>query len=140
MPKMVKELMSGPQPGLLARPRTFVFGRTNLPAQYWRSFELLDEYARRADRTHLAAWRRFNRVVRDNGSVGVFHETYRVGPGTAEPFHRNVPTMGTAAATAAPGGTRRPVGGEADGDHRQRRGRRRTVLTAWSEEAHRVHS
>ena len=66
--------------------------------QYWRSFEQLEAFARSSDHAHLPAWREFNRLVRDNGDVGIFHETYRVGPGTAESFYGNMPPFGLAAA------------------------------------------
>ena len=63
-----------------------------------RSFDQLEAFARASDHAHLPAWREFNRLVRDNGDVGIFHETYRVGPGTAESFYGNMPPFGLAAA------------------------------------------
>ena len=77
MPRMLRELTADPELGLLAH-RTYVSGRTVLTVQYWRSAEDLDRYARARDHAHLPAWREFNRRVRDNGDVGVFHETYVV--------------------------------------------------------------
>jgi hypothetical protein len=75
MPRMLQELAARPDLGLLAH-RTYVSGRTVLTVQYWRSAEDLDRYARARDHAHLPAWREFNRRVRDNGDVGIFHETY----------------------------------------------------------------
>ena len=75
MPRMLRELAAHPDLGLLAH-RTYVSGRTVLTVQYWRSAEDLDRYARARDHAHLPAWREFNRRVRDNGDVGIFHETY----------------------------------------------------------------
>jgi hypothetical protein len=78
MPRMLAELAASPELGLLSA-RTFVSGRTVLVLQYWRSAEHLDRYARAQDGAHLPAWREFNRRTRDNGDVGIFHETYVVG-------------------------------------------------------------
>jgi hypothetical protein len=75
MPRMLQELTAHPELGLLAY-RSYRSGRTVLTVQYWRSAEDLDRYARARDHAHLPAWREFNRRVRDNGDVGVFHETY----------------------------------------------------------------
>lgn len=101
MPRMIVELVKDPSRGLLGRPRTFVSGRVVMLVQYWRSFEDLERYARDPRAEHLPAWRAFNRRFRDNGSVGIFHETYRVAAGDAETVYVNMPTFGLAAATAA---------------------------------------
>ena len=74
MPKMVNELCADPSLGLLARPSTYMSGRVFLLVQYWRSFEDLERFARAPQGSHLPAWRDFNRKIRDNGSVGIFHE------------------------------------------------------------------
>ena len=93
MPKMLRELASQPDLGLLGY-RTYWSGRVILAVQYWRSFEALEAYARAAEHEHLPAWRRFNQTVRASGDVGIFHETYRVGPGTAESLYANLPPFG----------------------------------------------
>ena len=105
MPKMVNELVRQPDLGLLARPRTFLSGRTSLLVQYWKSFEALDHYARSGDHEHLPAWRAFNRRTRDNGAVGIFHETYRVSGDRIETIYGNMPTfgLGLAFSTVKPG-------------------------------------
>ena len=92
MPRMLRELASDPSLGLLG-VHSFWAGRTILAVQYWRSFEDLQRFARSNDHEHLPAWREFNRLVRDNGDVGIFHETYRVGPGTAESLYGNMPPV-----------------------------------------------
>ncbi len=97
MPRMLRELAADPSLGLL-NVQTFWAGRVIVGVQYWRSFDQLEAFARAADHEHLPAWREFNRLVRDNADVGIFHETYRVGPGTAETFYGNMPTFGMAAA------------------------------------------
>lgn len=78
MPRMLRELATDPSLGLLG-VHSFWAGRTILAVQYWRSFEDLERFARSKDHDHLPAWQEFNRLVRDNGDVGIFHETYRVG-------------------------------------------------------------
>lgn len=100
MPRMIIELAKDPSRGLLGRPRTFVSGRVVMLVQYWRSFEDLERYARDPQAQHLPAWRAFNRRIRDNGSVGIFHETYRVAANDAESVYVNMPAFGLAGATA----------------------------------------
>ena len=114
MPRMLKELMKDPDLGLRGRPRTFVSGRTILVWQQWSSFEHLQAYAKSTDLLHLPAWRRFNRLVRQTPSVGIYHETYIISPGTTEGVYVNVPLMGLGAAF----GTR-----AAEGDARSAAGR-----------------
>lgn len=94
MPKMISELARNPDLGMVGVPRTFVSGRTVLVLQYWRSFDALHAYARDADRTHLPAWREFNRRTRDNGAVGIWHETYRVRTADIESIYGNMPPFG----------------------------------------------
>jgi hypothetical protein len=101
MPRMLTELIRDPSRGLLGRPRTFVSGRVVMVVQYWRSFEDLERYARDPKAQHLPAWRAFNRRVRDNSAVGIFHETYRVAASEAESVYVNMPVFGLARATAA---------------------------------------
>ncbi len=93
MPRMLRELASRPELGLLEY-RSYWSGRVLMSVQYWRSFEHLAAYARATDQEHLPAWREFNRTVRASGDVGIFHETYRVGPGTAESLFANMPPFG----------------------------------------------
>jgi hypothetical protein len=100
MPRMIIELRKNPSLGLLSAPRTFVSGRVVLVQQYWRDFESLESYARNSDRAHLPAWRAFNRSIRDNGTVGIWHETYRVTAGSYETVYGNMPLFGLAGATS----------------------------------------
>lgn len=97
MPRMLGELYRDPSLGFLGA-QSFWSGRVIMLVQYWRSFEHLESYARARDLAHLPAWREFNQRVRDNGSVGIFHETYRVGPGRAETLYANLPPFGLGAA------------------------------------------
>ncbi len=101
MPRMIVELMKDPSRGLLSRPHTLVSGRVVMLVQYWNSFEDLERYARDPRAEHLPAWRAFNRQIRDNGSVGIFHETYRVPASAAETVYVNMPVFGLAGATSS---------------------------------------
>ena len=97
MPKMLAELRQHPDKGLLGARMAFG-GRTITVVQYWRSFDHLEAYARSTDDLHLPAWRRFNARVGASGDVGVYHETYRLTPGSYETVYSNMPVMGLAAA------------------------------------------
>ncbi len=97
MVRMVIELLQDPTSGLLARPRTYLSGRTVLLVQYWNSFDDLERYARDSNAEHLPAWRWFNQRIRDNGSVGIFHETYHVDTDQLEAGYSNMPRFGLGA-------------------------------------------
>jgi len=74
-PRMVRELRQEDGSRLLGSwtflspPRTIGF------VQYWDSFESLRDYARDSDHLHLDAWAEYNEE--SDGSVGIWHETYR---------------------------------------------------------------
>jgi len=68
--------------------------------QYWRSFEDLEKFARDKSDPHLGAWRRFNKAIGSDGSVGIWHETYLVEPGKYEAVYGNMPVFGLASATS----------------------------------------
>jgi Domain of unknown function (DUF4188) len=90
MPKMLKELEANPDSGFL--------GHTGIGltiVQYWRSFEHLEAYARAKDKTHWPAWVAFNRRVGGSRSdVGIWHETYRIKPGSYEAIYSGMPPYG----------------------------------------------
>ncbi|MBO0703326.1 MAG: DUF4188 domain-containing protein [Candidatus Dormibacteraeota bacterium] len=100
MPSMLRELFDDPDSGLLDAT-TWVSGRTIMVKQYWSSFEKLDAYARDRDKEHRPAWHAFNVRSRGNAAVGVFHETYVVGPERAESIYVNMPRIGLARAAGA---------------------------------------
>ena len=89
MPRMIAELERQPELGFLGAETWFA--RTILMVQYWRSFDDLEAYAKSRQNAHLPAWSAFNRAVGANGDVGIFHETYRVEPGTYENVYANMP-------------------------------------------------
>ncbi len=99
MPRMLAELADHPETGYLGG-RSFIAGRNAALIQYWRSFEELDRFARDPHKAHLPAWRRFNRVVGTDGSVGIWHETYLVASDQYETVYGNMPVWGLAAASA----------------------------------------
>lgn len=119
MGRMLRELGPDRASGFL-HAESWV-GRTILVAQYWRSFEQLEQYALDKSREHLPAWKAFNQAVGSNGDVGIWHETYRVRPGDYECVYNNMPLFGLAKATravpatgrreSAPGRMAAPAGG-----------------------------
>ncbi len=98
MGPMVRELMQQPDKGLLGA-KTFVSGRVIMLVQYWKDYESLERFARDRDDLHLPAWRRFNKRVGTDGTVGIFHETYMVPAGAFETIYVNMPSYGLAQAT-----------------------------------------
>lgn len=89
MQRMLRELLSDPDSGLL-----HVEGRgPGTMVQYWRSVEDLMHYARDKERSHAPAWRRWIREWAE-GAVGIWHETYVVGPGQYECVYHHMPERG----------------------------------------------
>ena len=114
MTRMQSELMAQPDRGCLHMEN--FFGRVTLSVQYWRDFDSLERYARSADAEHLGAWREFNRLVRDSGDIGIWHETYLVPAGSYETVYANMPAFGLARA-----GTHTPAGRHSTAASRARR-------------------
>lgn len=68
--------------------------------QYWDSFDNLLAYAHDKTGEHFPAWAKFNRLLTNDGTIGIWHETYLVEPGKFECIYGNMPAFGLAAATA----------------------------------------
>lgn len=100
MPRMLQELFSQPELGLLHAEYSVAW-RMATVVQYWRSHEQLQAYAHARDKAHLPAWAAFNKAARGNTAVGVFHETYVVKPGSYEAVYVNMPAFGLARAGKA---------------------------------------
>ncbi len=100
MPRMIAELKRKPEAGLLWQ-RNFLSGRTSLMLQYWESMEKLFAYAHDREGEHFPAWAAFNRRAKANSAVGVWHETYAIGPDNAENVYVNMPAFGLGAAIGA---------------------------------------
>ena len=97
MGPMVEHLLAHKELGLLhAQP--FLYWRGAGLVQYWRSFEQLEHFARDPALNHLEPWKRFNRAVGADGSVGIWHETYQVQAGQYECVYGNMPPFGLAVA------------------------------------------
>jgi hypothetical protein len=92
MPKMLTELYTRPELGFIHHEMWF--SRTIILTQYWRSMEQLIDYAKNKDSAHLPAWQAFNKAVGTDGSVGIWHETYKASPGTYENVYVNMPAFG----------------------------------------------
>jgi hypothetical protein len=100
MAPMLKTLQEHPEKGFLGGEQFFrLFPISTLLVSYWRSFEDLERFARSPSEPHLAAWQKFRQAVGDDGSVGIWHETYLIEPGRYEAFYGNMPAFGLAAAT-----------------------------------------
>ncbi|MYL49798.1 DUF4188 domain-containing protein [Halobacillus litoralis] len=95
MPPMVQELYSQKDNGFFSAENFFNL-KTTLMIQYWRSEDELYAYAKAPK--HLKAWRNFNRKVKDNSAVGIYHETYKVKDGEHEVIYGNMPLFGLAKA------------------------------------------
>ncbi len=98
MTPMLTTLYQHPEKGFLGGQQ-FLYWRGISLVQYWRSFDDLEKFARDPGDPHLKAWRRFNRAVGADGSVGIWHESYLVEPGSYETVYSNMPVFGLAAAT-----------------------------------------
>ncbi|MGA4719841.1 DUF4188 domain-containing protein [Fictibacillus nanhaiensis] len=91
MGPMIRELYQNHEIGFLHTEFLFSWRRITL-IQYWKSFDQLEAYAH--GRTHLVAWKAFNKNIGDDGSVGIFHESYKIEKRSAEAIYNNMPRMG----------------------------------------------
>jgi hypothetical protein len=95
---MLRELYRHTEKGFLGA-ETLLYWLGPALLQYWRSFDELEKFARNPDDPHMPEWRRFNRTVGKDGTVGIFHETYIVERGNYEAVYGNMPVFGLAKAT-----------------------------------------
>ncbi len=94
MRPMIVELSTDPDSGFMGAEFMLQSLRTVVLIQYWRDFERLEAYARNRDRQHWPAWTDFNRAIGNDGTVGIFHETYCVNAGAFETVYANMPPWG----------------------------------------------
>ncbi|WP_199040732.1 DUF4188 domain-containing protein [Glycomyces salinus] len=99
MPRMLRELARDPDLGLMGS-RTVIGGRVITVVQYWRSADHLDRFAHSQKHSHRRYWKQFNRAVKNNGDVGLWHELFKVRAGEFETSYVNMPLYGLAQATA----------------------------------------
>jgi Domain of unknown function (DUF4188) len=98
MGPMIRTLYEHPEKGFLGA-QTLISWPGVTTIQYWRSFEDLEKFARDKDDPHLEPWRKFNKTIGSDGSVGIFHETFLVDAGKYEAVYGNMPVIGLASAT-----------------------------------------
>ena len=96
MGPMIAELSANPASGFMGAEVLRKGLRTVCMVQYWRDFEALESYARDRAQSHWPAWTAFNKAVGDDGTVGIFHETYCVPAGGFETICVNMPLFGLA--------------------------------------------
>ncbi|MDM5279067.1 DUF4188 domain-containing protein [Paenibacillus silvae] len=115
MGPMIKELYQNPDTGFLGTEFMMNWRGVTL-LQYWRSYDELEKYARGG--LHLEAWKRFNTSIGSDGSVGIYHETYKAQSGSYETIYANMPKFGLAKvanhvpATGGMATSRRRMGGK----------------------------
>ena len=101
MAPMLETLYQHPEKGFLGGENFFrLLPLTTLLLSYWRSFEDLEHFARSPSEPHLKAWQSFSKAIGSDGSVGIWHETYKISPGNHEAIYSNMPVFGLAAATS----------------------------------------
>src|SRR6478735_3729116 len=96
MGRMLRHLAEHPDAGLLSYQNWF--GRTTILVSYWRSAADVQRFASDPTAPHAAAWQKFNRQLKANAGVGIWHELYTVRPGDFEGIYSNMPVFGMAAA------------------------------------------
>jgi hypothetical protein len=103
MPGMLEYLHKHPESGFLGATGPWLSPtlREIVTAQYWRSTEDLERFARRDPELHPEAWKRFFRQSFKGGAVGIWHETFKVQAGAFESFYANMPLYGLAKASQA---------------------------------------
>ncbi|OYU33403.1 DUF4188 domain-containing protein [Novosphingobium sp. PASSN1] len=122
MGPMLEELHQDPDSGFLGSEFMLRNLRTVVLVQYWRDFDSLEAYARARGRKHWPAWTAFNKAVGNDGTVGIFHETYVVPEHGSETIYANmVPfglgkVSGTVPATGSRNEARSRMKGITEGD------------------------
>jgi len=92
MPKMLNELSMKPESGFLGYQMSG--GIAPFIVQYWKSFEQLEAYAKDINSNHYPAWKAYNQKIKNNGDVGIWHETYKVKAGEYECIYNNMAVFG----------------------------------------------
>lgn len=97
MRPMVEEVACDKDSGFLSAETMLRNPRTVVLLQYWRDFDSLEAYARARERKHWPAWTAFNKAVGNDGTVGIFHETYVVPEHASETVYANMVPFGLGA-------------------------------------------
>lgn len=98
MPGMLAEQQARPEIGMLWMTTALSWPVIQV-IQIWRSFDELERYATKPGGRHTRIWRLFNKLGRSGLGTGIWHETYRIAPGSYEAIYVNMPRYGIAAAT-----------------------------------------
>jgi hypothetical protein len=100
MGPMLNVLAKYPEKGFLGQESFYrLFPPEVVMMTYWKSFEHLEKFARSSEDPHLESWRKFNKSIGSDGTVGIWHETFLVQPKQYEAMYGNMPVFGLAAAT-----------------------------------------
>ncbi|MDX2077855.1 MAG: DUF4188 domain-containing protein [bacterium] len=92
---MMKTLHQHPEKGFLGGEAfTRFFPITSVNIMYWRSYDHLEQFSRDKSDPHLEAWRRFNKEIGEDGTIGIWHETYLIKAGNYEVIYGNMPRFG----------------------------------------------
>lgn len=97
MGPMLKELYANKELGFL-HAETMMSWRGVTMVQYWRSKQDLHVYAAAQGAAHYPAWAAFNQAIGNDGSVGIWHESYEVAADRYVSVYRNMPRYGLAKA------------------------------------------
>ena len=92
MAMMLQELSEKPESGFLGFQS--YGGIPPVTIQFWKSFEHLEAYAKDREGQHYPAWKAFNQKTKNNGDVGIWHETYKIKAGEYECVYNNMPQYG----------------------------------------------
>ena len=99
MPFMLAEQVADPQSGMLSSTTSLAWP-VIMVTQFWRSFDDLERYATAPAGRHTRVWRWFNKLGCSGLGTGIWHETYRIAPGTYEAVYVNMPRYGLAVASS----------------------------------------
>ncbi|MBO3749422.1 DUF4188 domain-containing protein [Streptosporangiaceae bacterium NEAU-GS5] len=90
--KQYKLLLKHPEKGFMGGQH-IIYPRGMGMIMYWKSYDDLDKWARDPSEPHLETWKRYNQLVRGNGTFGVWHETYLIDPAKYEAIYSSMPSF-----------------------------------------------
>jgi hypothetical protein len=100
--KLTRYVTSHPETGCLAGhfyERILPFGF--MFQSYWRSFEELETWSRSKEEGHLGAWTDYVRKLGLDGTLGIWHELYKIEPKSFETVYANSVPYGLSKAFGA---------------------------------------
>jgi hypothetical protein len=94
---MLTTLAQNPEKGYLGGESFFNLGtRIGINVTYWRSYDALERFAHDKNDVHLGPWREFNQKIGNDGSFGIWHETFLIKANNYEVTYGNMPRFGLA--------------------------------------------